>query len=159
MWVTSIKEVNKKGTDRLLPYSLLGYDFPANCINVKYHMINANTVLRPYIGIPDFDRKWDYHATSKKCLLQERYWGIRYAATDRGTGYGDASTVQANPSLTQEEMRNIYLQLREQGGNGRGGTEEEGDDGDFSDIESDDSSAHCPHLQQVCVYCCCVLFD
>jgi hypothetical protein len=36
---------------------------------------------------------------------------------------------------------NIYLQLREQGGNGRGGTEEEGDeDGDLSDIESDDSS-------------------
>jgi hypothetical protein len=62
--VTSIKEVTKKGTDRLLPYLLLGYDFPPNCINVKYHMINADTVLRPSIGIPDFDRKWDYHATS-----------------------------------------------------------------------------------------------
>jgi hypothetical protein len=37
-------------------------------------------------------------------------------------------------------MKNIYLQLREQGGNGRGGIEEEGDDVDFSDIESDDSS-------------------
>ena len=74
-------------------------------------------------------------------LLQKRYWGIRYATTDRGTGYGDASTVQAHPSLTQEDMRNIYLQLRDQGGNGRGGTEKEGDvDGDFSDIESDDSS-------------------
>jgi hypothetical protein len=54
-------------------------------------MINADTVLRPYIGIPDFDRKWDYHATSKKYLLQKRYWGIRYATTDRGTGYGNAS--------------------------------------------------------------------
>jgi hypothetical protein len=67
-----MKEVNKKGTDRLLPYSLLGYDFPLNCINVKYHMINADTVLRPpSIGIPDFDRKkWDYyHATSKKNIF------------------------------------------------------------------------------------------
>lgn len=74
--VTSMKEVTKKGTDRLLPYSLLGYDFAPNCINVRYHMINSDTVLRPYIGIPDFDRKWNYHATSKQCLLQKRYWGI-----------------------------------------------------------------------------------
>jgi hypothetical protein len=56
-------------------------------------MINADTVLRPYIGIPDFDLKWDYHTTSKKYLFRKRYWGIRYATTDRGTGNGDASTV------------------------------------------------------------------
>jgi hypothetical protein len=48
--VTSMKEVNKKGTDRFLPYSLLGYDFSPNCINVKYHMINADTVLALILG-------------------------------------------------------------------------------------------------------------
>jgi hypothetical protein len=125
----------------ILLYSLLGYDFPPNCINVKYHMINADTVLRHYIGIPDFDRKWDYHATSKTYLLHKRYWGIRYATADRGTGYM-AMLYSSSTSVTEiRRDRNIYLQLREQGGNGRGGTEEEGDeDGDFSDIESDDSS-------------------
>jgi hypothetical protein len=33
---------DQKRTDRLLPYSSLGYDFPPNCIDVKYHMINAD---------------------------------------------------------------------------------------------------------------------
>jgi hypothetical protein len=30
--VTSMKELTKRGNDRFLPYSLLGYDFPPNCM-------------------------------------------------------------------------------------------------------------------------------
>jgi hypothetical protein len=131
-------ELTKRGNDRFLPYSLLGYDFPPNCINVKYDMICANTVLRPYIGIPDADRKWNMRTMSKRNLLEKRYWGIRFATTDRGPGYGDANTVQANPSLTQSQMENIYSQLREQCGNGRGGACEDGVNGDFSSSDSDD---------------------
>jgi hypothetical protein len=136
--VTTMKECIKKGNDRLLPYSLLGYDFPPNCINVNYHMINADTVLRPYIGIRDADRKWNCRGSTKKNLSEKRFWGIRLATTDRGTGYGDANTVQALPSLTKKEMANIHLQLREQGNTARRRSSDESVDGDFSESDIDD---------------------
>jgi hypothetical protein len=140
-----IEEEDRELGDEYLPYSLLGYDFNPYYETVKYELIDASAVLRPCIAYADHDRCWDRRNKNKRYLSRLRYWGIRYATTDRGFGYGNNSDdvnrrrppqppPQAPTALSTRQLDDIYAQVRRRaGGNGY-----ETDDGDFERGQSDD---------------------
>jgi hypothetical protein len=122
MLVTPLKRIEKVGTDRLLPYSLMGYDLPPYYTTVQYHLIEPSAVLRPCILVPDHDRRWNYSSVGTRYLSQRRYWAITYSTTDRGFGYGFTNDVNSHrlpllppqrpPSLSDMELDNIFAQAR-----------------------------------------------
>jgi hypothetical protein len=124
-----------------LPYSLLGYDF-----DPFYELIDASAVLRPWcIAYADHDRRWDRIHKSKRYLFSLKYWGIRYATTDRGFGYGNNSDdahrrphqppPQAPTALSTRQLDDTYTQVRRRAAGGNG---YETDDGDYERGQNDD---------------------
>jgi hypothetical protein len=142
MLVTPLKEIQKTGKDRYLPYSLMGYDFPRYYETVKYHLIEPSAVLRPCILVPDHDRPWNYVSAGKRYLLDRRYWAITYSTTDRGFGYGLSTDMNSHlppplpplvpPSLSNAEIDEIFHQAR------AGMTGEDESEDDSSDVEDSD---------------------
>jgi hypothetical protein len=142
--VTPFIEKQKIGPDKYLPYSLLGYDYNAGYTNVKYELIDASAVLRPCIAYADHDRCWNRTSKTKRIVGKVRYWGVRYATTDRGFGYGNNSDdnnrrqlpPQAPTTLSTHELDDIYAEIRSRVGTN--GNDSDDNDNDDAGEESDD---------------------
>jgi hypothetical protein len=146
--VTPFKEIEKMDSDALLPYSLLGYDFHPYYESIKYELIDASAVLRPCIAYADHDRCWDRKSKSKRIISKVRYWGIRYATTDRGFGYGDNSDgnrrgqlqqppPQTPAALSTSQLDQIYAQVRRRLNGGYESDEPASEDDEDDDAEND----------------------
>jgi hypothetical protein len=144
MLVTPLKQIHKTGTDKFLPYALMGYDILPYYENVKYHLIEPSAVLRPSILVPDHDRCWNYTSVRYRYLMERRYWAITYSTTDRGFGYGLSTEIspgsdvpvsllppQVHPALSSDELDDIFAQAR--AGTTGGYESDEG-----SDLDSDE---------------------
>jgi hypothetical protein len=146
--VTPLQKCEKVGTDGLLPYDLLRYEFAPGrrTLNVTYQLLDPDTILRPCIIVGDADRKWNRVSKSRLVLQTVRYWGIRYSTTDRGYGYGafdekrvDEEAPQRPPALDDDMIQAIYDGRRERVEEDEASEYEDDDGYELSDDDAMDS--------------------
>jgi hypothetical protein len=112
--ISPLKEANKSGGDKFLPYSLLRYQRAPRLRNVVYSIVHTSTLYRPCMVIPCHDRckylnaKFTHSTRNQEGTESVRMWGIPYKTIDR-KGYEDYSNEMnaADDNIDENARDNV----------------------------------------------------
>jgi len=125
LFVTYLVEVDKTGTDKLLPYTLFRYDMPAGYMHIIVDVIEPSMIYRPVLVHHCFDRSDTLHEAlprNRKHVFRDnikkvRFWAITYITLDR-FGYEDLNLnevvrrVQDPIQWDQNAQQEVYNALQ-----------------------------------------------